>query len=139
MRIIKFRAKCINNGKWVYGSLVFGTEWDKVYIYQNELIGAFWQLVKYEVDSKTVGQFTGLLDKNGKKIYEGDIVKVNLPYGSKFIVRWDKDRSSFMLVGVTKSDFAAYDKKGYKLNAGKKEIISNIYENPEFLSNKKER
>jgi len=61
MREIKFRAKNLSDNKWYYS---------------DELGYLFWQQLEHgDLDKKTLGQFTGLKDKKGKEIYEGDVVR----------------------------------------------------------------
>lgn len=75
MREIKFRGKRLDNGEWIYGSLLVSHFKDdkKERYFITQFSGNY--TFEHEVDPATVGQFTGLKDKSGREIWEGDIFK----------------------------------------------------------------
>lgn len=126
MREILFRGKRIDNGEWAYGYLVealdcvtdknetFIIEQDATYFTHGEFACAV------EVIPETVGQYTGLCDKNGKKIFEGDIVES--PRGTQGFVEWQNAECAF-LVNIG-DDWQTMDDCTY-------EVIGNKYDNKE--------
>ena len=120
MRTIKFRGKRVDNGEWIYGVLNF--------------IGAIESSINNgygskDVLSETVGQFTGLYDKNYEEIYEGDILEMSWKYApaSRGFVEWSDTR--FKLVT---EDEAMSDRFCFK-DASGLEAIGNIHDNKELL------
>lgn len=118
-REIKFRGKRIDNKKWVYGFLA-----DEDYINDIDSI----DLSSIEVDIDTVGQFTGLFDKNGKEIYEGDIIK---GFDITIEVWYSEDRACFIAEMKEPQNDMVDILGGY--DTQRMEIIGNIYDNPDFI------
>lgn len=133
MRQIKFRGKDSNTGEWVYGSLVLpigGTPRIYVQDVKTEGVAAFFA---YDVEESTVGQFTGLLDKNGNKIYEGDIVVRHYIEGDvTYICKYEEEYACFAF--VTNIEYGDYN-YFQKMDSPKLQIIGNIHDNPEILKN----
>lgn len=122
MRDIEFRGKQTDNGEWVYGNLVRGCSKKYAYIVEfgNE------ELCRNYVDvhPETVGQYTGLKDKNGTKIFESDIVLLK-GYDEPYQVVFDE---SCFLVYSDSVRYAMDNFYDYEI-----EVIGNIYDNPELL------
>lgn len=127
-RTIKFRGKRIDNGEWVYGSLV--VEENKYYIVlsiNDNIKRDDYDVYMLEVIPETIGQFTGLHDKNGKEIYEGDIVKIK--YRNEDIGKVIYEHNAFLIDVTNMNRF--YGRVDFVNNF--MEIMSNKYDNPELL------
>ncbi len=87
-------------------------------------------------------QSTGLKDKNGKLIFEGDILFEYLknevyPNGKKWVVKWDNDRAKFYIKMINPSKYEYFKEWHLARHYLDYEIIGNIYENPEILEDNK--
>ena len=126
MREILFRGKRTDNSEWIYGDLV---QWsDGVQIFDYDGVGK----VKNNVIPETVGQYTGLKDKNGKRIFEGDIVycKSRLDNANMVIIF---ERGQFRMVLSENYRSDQTNSGFYDINCFDKEVIGNIHDNPELL------
>lgn len=134
-REILFRGKCIDGNRWAYGYMIKSNEGRCSIYCDYSIIGSDKQVIKvcvkgYEVIPETVGQFTGLTDKNGIKIFEGDLVNIkNKPYQivNPCIVVWGKKSHGWSLRCVIEG--SQWIKiKYYSLPASANiEVVGNIY------------
>lgn len=121
MREIKFRGLSLT-GDWIYGNL--DNQGNMVEIFNRD-DGMFSKSI---VMPKTVGQYTGLKDKDEKEIYEGDILQ--LPKGGIMYVEWNDDFKMFVLVDPTGKEIPM-NISDYATELMK--IIGNEFENKELL------
>jgi len=142
MRAIKFRGANREDG-WVYGSLILGRKeyrgenLDKpvyAYIARFKDNGEVFPIEPVMIAPSTVGQFTGLYDKNGKEIYEGDIIQ-KFGDNRKFYVKWSNEPySAFGLhlpINYGSDGFVDFLKFYFQDSY---EVVGNIYDNIELLT-----
>lgn len=138
MREILFKAKRLDNGKWVEGSLI-STEDNSGFILRSKTkafvpkgTNTFCSTECYEIDQTTICQFTGLTDKNGRKIWENDIVnRTDLHVVSEpsiGFIEYDLENTSFLIHWTNKVEYSpTYHWKD------KLQVIGNIFDNAELL------
>lgn len=139
MREILFRGKRVDNGAWETGSLVIVRMdlHDAQYFIADKMTG-----YHTPVEKSTIGQYIGLTDKNGKRIFEGDIVHYSYEPGEGY---WNSDQNSVIewkstgfymrgIMGTNKyacsTDWLVSIPHG---DGSCFEVVGNIYDNPELL------
>lgn len=119
-----YRAKRIDNGKWIQGYL-YGI-WERRYI--------LWGMINdipnmAEVDPETVCQCTAMPDKNNKLIFENDIaIKHNDDDKEPYLIRWSENYAAWELAQCGCSMYGFFD-----VDFGEIEVIGNAIDNPELL------
>ena len=140
-RIIKFRGKRIDNGEWVYGDLVRawvqtlsdnGRLVTQIRKQISDIYGVIWNETDDAIP-ETVGQYTGLKDKNGTELYDSDLLTDMV--GDVFEVFYNTAHCAYMAKYVRTKH--AEKKRGY-FRLGDQcsltiEVIGNVWENPELL------
>ena len=120
MREILFRGKRLDNGEWAHGNLVCWKDGTA------SIDDGSYDMPQWAIDIATVGQYTGLTDKNGKKIFEGDIVDILTENEEIGVVAYE-DGGFLVNADGFCVDFHA------NINGTDLEIIGNIHDNPELL------
>ena len=128
-REILFRGKRESDGKWLYGlysdHFVHGTDFPCIMPLRMEKDDGDWAVLR-----ETVGQYTGLTDKNGTKIFEGDIVK-DEQSGYEYVIKWFSEYACFAL--ANKNGHMEYDVDEFEMLVDDLIVIGNIHDNPELL------
>ena len=137
MRTIKFRAMR-NNGKWVIGNYVhhfisyFDTiERHSIFLSKSENDnGGHWV---EDIITKTIGQFTGLYDKAGKEIYEGDILRFGNSPSGVCEVKWNESIAAFCIRFYFEDEIGSRPLGEWVECEKNIAIIGNIHDNPELM------
>ena len=117
MKEILFRGYSSTQRQWVYGDLLHTTDRKTHISNEQSFIG---------VNPETVGQFTGLIDKNGTKVFEGDVLKG--AWKTILTIFYDEITLSYRV-----KTSVGYDREPSYYGIEKLEVIGNIYDNPELM------
>lgn len=126
MRKILFRGKRTYNGEWIEGDLLNTGDTPVKICWQTHNVRT-----SLEVDPETVGQYIGIVDCNGKKIFEGDIITID---GYDPVVVYYKERQALFAFKMDDHTFTFDSIQGAKLT-----VIGNIYDNSKFSNQRRIR
>ena len=140
MREILFRGKRTDNGEWIYGDLMQNVDCIKIREQEKDVK----HIAKsFEIDLETVGQYTDLTDKNGKRIFEGDMIKPFDDEVDKMVVEFHNGQFLLCLYGERgymaeygweeEGNYGCFEAEPLSSYGDDIEIIGNIHDNPELL------
>ena len=130
MREILFRGKRIDNCEWVYGNLIQRNIWGAVFPIIRAEDNGYGNFKEWEVIPETVGQYTGLDDKYGAKIFEGDVVECTSTWDKANMVVIFED-GEYRLVLCDKYKNYTSGRGYYSIGCFDKKVIGNIHDNTE--------
>ena len=131
MREILFRGKRKDNGKWIESkSIVNYKNHFKASVVLGEKLMFNGNMRFVEVNPKTVGQYTGLTDKNSKRIFEGDIVRDD-ESGYEYVIKWFPEYACYAL--ADKHGNMAFDVDEIEMFLNDLVVVDNIHDNHELL------
>ncbi len=129
MREIIFRGKSVNDGKWYEGSYISMLKREYIADVQfHDIEEIKIEKAMNEVDPESLGQFTGMVDQHGTKVFEGDICEVTLPNGDTevMLVLWNERMNKYQLKYRNGNHCSFYKWAGYK-------VIGNIHDDPDLI------
>lgn len=126
MRKIKFRGKRLSTREWVYGSLIQWKDGTMTIITENKEDHS-----EFYVNPDTVGQYTGLKDRSGQDVYEGDLLRT--PEGNIMIAEWVGSGIVTRCLTPTYDGMMNTNRHAFPVS----EKIGNIHDNPELLEEEK--
>lgn len=136
-----YKAKRVDNGEWIEGYLIYDAVTGQAFIHykgnslnESDKVGGegYLRFIAFEIDQTTLCQCTGLKDKNGKLIWENDIILAGY-YKWKCKVAWDKECARFIGLTNDKDVKIVYVDMVDRSNESAVEVIGNIFDNPELL------
>ena len=141
MREILFRAKRKDDGEWVSGYYVYDYAHNAHFIFKNQLVcpncindrRIDYSVCDYEIDPDTLCQYTGMVDKNGRRIWENDIIKHEIS-DTIGVVKWYHED----YVGWYVDDVVVDEQQFTDEMWNECEVIGNIFDHPELLKGEAE-